>query len=381
MTKIVEVLDKIKSDKRLKNQIIRACLIFVVAVVVVVGLVLTSEEEEQQPVTQQQEEKIDLIPAETTEMEDKSTVFQRMQWEDLKKDEQLEVVNTEGTTGFNFGEDVSNETNTSVIPKTTAEVSNTSIDSYIAQRRRAREQQQQQSENYATTRSYNPYGNTNDWEERKTETQTQPSNQASLTEGYTSVRQQQAQQQIQQQSFAGGKKKDDFESLSEAEKRRIILTTGQAQYRESEQISAMVLSSGEIKSGETITLTLKEDAILSFEKIPKGTTIAGKVSFTDNRLNVQFSTMRLKNKIIRVDLVLFGLDGLEGLPVSSNVMIREVEDAGIDEAIAETGTTVGKVGSIAGRLLKSNRRKEDMKIDLGRDIMCILVNRKIVNGY
>ena len=57
------------------------------------------------------------------------------------------------------------------------------------------------------------------------------------------------------------------------------METGQSEYRETGEFSTMIMSSGMVKAGETITIITKEDAYINFEKIPKGTTIAGIVSF------------------------------------------------------------------------------------------------------
>lgn len=132
-----------------------------------------------------------------------------------------------------------------------------------------------------------------------------------------------------------------------------------------------------VRSGQTIILITKEDAFLNFEKVPKGTTIAGTVSFNENRLQVNFSTIRLKNnKIVKVSLTLYGLDGLEGLPVGANLDNKDINDTGFDEATSDniTGTRIERIGK---GLLKNARQRREVKVDLGRDIMCILVNNNV----
>ena len=116
---------------------------------------------------------------------------------------------------------------------------------------------------------------------------------------------------------------------------------------------------------------------MNFEKVPKGTTIAGTVSFNENRLQVNFSTIRLKNnKIVKVSLTLYGLDGLEGLPVGANLDNKDINDTGFDEATSDniTGTRIERIGK---GLLKNARQRREVKVDLGRDIMCILVNNNV----
>ncbi len=171
------------------------------------------------------------------------------------------------------------------------------------------------------------------------------------------------------------KGKYDFNALNPIEKRRVLLKTGLSQYQESEQVLASVLSSGTIRQGQTITLITKEQSVLSLEKVPRGTTISGIVSFSDNRLNVRFSTIRLKRKkIIKVNLELYGLDGLKGLAIDGDEFLQEQEQTGVDEVTNRTGK-LGKVGELLGGVIRSRRKHKSKSVSLGRDIQCILVNK------
>lgn len=90
---------------------------------------------------------------------------------------------------------------------------------------------------------------------------------------------------------------------------------------------------------------------------------------------MNFSTIRLKNKIIKVDLTLYSLDGLEGLPVDSDLFNKDVQDTGEDEISQEVTST--RVGRIASALYKGSKSRKEQKVDLGRDIMCLLVNNNV----
>ncbi len=164
-----------------------------------------------------------------------------------------------------------------------------------------------------------------------------------------------------------------FEDLPETEQKRILLQTGQRTYQESTEIKAKIISTGEVKAGQTVRLMLQEKAILNFKVIPSGTTISGVVSFNQNRMNINFSTIRLKNEIIKVNLDLYAMDGLKGLPIGGENYTKESEDEGINEAISKTG----RIGRIVGSVAKSVRREKEISVDLGRDISCILVNNSI----
>lgn len=166
-------------------------------------------------------------------------------------------------------------------------------------------------------------------------------------------------------------KPQKFSDLPATEQRRILLQTGQSQYKESEYIQAKIVSTGKIKPGQTIYLMLQEDAVLSFRKIPRGTRIGGVVRMNDNRMTVEFSSINLKGEILDVTLDLYGTDGILGLPVSGEDVTREAKDEGINEAISRTG----RVGRVIGSIGQSLRRTKDNSVDLGNNISCILRNR------
>lgn len=166
-------------------------------------------------------------------------------------------------------------------------------------------------------------------------------------------------------------KPQKFSDLPATEQRRILLQTGQSQYKESEYIQAKIISTGKIKPGQTIYLMLQEDAVLSFRKVPRGTRIGGVVRMNDNRMTVEFSSFNLKGEVIDVALDLYGTDGILGLPVSGEDVTRDAKDEGINEAISHTG----RAGRIVGSITKSLQRTKDNSVDLGNNISCILRNR------
>lgn len=365
------IVDKIKSDIQFRNKVIGGAVVFMLVMVMGIAGVLGMETKSQDEIQQEDTPPtaMGVVPVDTTRtVPKKSVIYNQMDYFQDDENKEIQIATDESIIGK------SQEEIREMQKQEDDEIAN-----YMRQRRQ-KIQETKEEPRYtppaqtSSNRRYNPYASQNDWVENDITRQPQ-------IEDYKTGREKAEEAKPSQASRQNIRiQKDDFESLSEAQKRRVILTTGQAQYKESEQISAMIVSSGMVKSGETITLALKEDAILSFEKIPKGTTIAGKVSFSDNRLNVNFSTMRLKNKIIKIDLVLYGLDGMEGLPVNSNIMAREIEDTGIDEAMSGVSTSGGKIDpiSITEKILRSSRRKQEVKVDLGRDVMCILVNRKAI---
>lgn len=167
-------------------------------------------------------------------------------------------------------------------------------------------------------------------------------------------------------------KNKSFEDLPETEQRRLMLQTG-GRYEESESIKAKIMSTGTIKNGQTVRIITEETANLNYNVIPSGTIIAGIVNFSENRMNIKFSTIRLKNKIIKVNLVVYSMDGLEGFAVDSENFTEDVENEGISEAVKATG----RVGRIVGSVISSKKKAREISVDLGRDVRCILVNKNL----
>ena len=369
------LIDKIKSDIQFRNKVIGGAVVFALVMVGGVVSVLAMNSSQDNAIEQEDKGAIAEVPSDTTRtVETKRTIYSQMKAfeEDEKKD--LKVVADENIVGKNKEEIAEME-----------KKEDDEIAEYMRQRREKQkeiEKTSSRTDRYAaepayqpsgyapqgSRRKYNPYASKEDWTD---ETDIELA-------GYKTGREKMAEKQEEQKVVAEQKRKKrnevkTFDDLSPTEQRRILLETGQSQYEETAEFSAMIMSSGMVKSGETITIITKEDAYLNFEKIPKGTTMAGIVSFGDNRLQVSFSTIRLKKKIVKVNLSLYGLDGLEGLPVGSDLLSKDVSDTGIDEAtdIDVTGTKVEKIGK---RLFKSAKSRKEVKVDLGRDIMCILVN-------
>lgn len=377
------IVDKIKSDIKFRNKVIAGAVVFVLAMALGIAGVLAMNGEQDTPEGNGSEDiKKEMItgvvPTDTTRVvSEKNVLYNQMDYFQEEDNKDIVVVADEKKVG-----------------KTKEEIEqmerqeDDEIASYMKHRRESMRSTSKpnssaaQSSSYEASsytpptagtsrRKYNPYASSEDW-----------TTTSSLSDGLDSYKTGREKQQIQQQeppkkNSVRRQKATSFDDLPQNEQRRILLETGRSYYEETEEFSAMIMSSGMVRSGQTIILITKEDAYLNFEKVPKGTTIAGTVSFSDNRLQVNFSTIRLKNnKIVKVNLTLYGLDGLAGLPVGANLDNKDINDTGFDEATSDniTGTRIERIGK---GLLKNSRQRREVKVDLGRDIMCILVNNNV----
>ena len=366
------IIDKIKSDIKFRNKVIAGAVIF--AFVMVIGVVsvlaMNSDQEDNLQDGSKDIEKemaIGVVPTDTTRVvSEKNVLYNEMDYFQSEEDKDIVVVADENKIG-----------------KTKEEIAqlekqeDDEIASYMRRRRESINNTSSQSaapsyetpsygaasSGGATRRKYNPYASSDDW--------TTTSGLSDGLDNYKTGREKQKEQeqgqvqsqhQVQQRPSIRKEKATSFEELPKSEQRRILLEIGQPNYQETSEFSAMIIT--------------KEDAYINFEKVPKGTTIAGTTSFNENRLQVNFSTIRLKKKIIKVDLTLYSLDGLQGLPVGSDLTNKSISDTGFDEATSEniSGTRLERIGK---SLLKSGKQRREVKVDLGRDIMCILVNNNV----
>ena len=380
------IIDKIKSDIKFRNKVIAGAVIF--AFVMVIGVVsvlaMNSDQEDNLQDGSKDIEKemaIGVVPTDTTRVvSEKNVLYNEMDYFQSEEDKDIVVVADENKIG-----------------KTKEEIAqlekqeDDEIASYMRRRRESINNTSSQSaapsyetpsygaasSGGATRRKYNPYASSDDW--------TTTSGLSDGLDNYKTGREKQKEQeqgqvqsqhQVQQRPSIRKEKATSFEELPKSEQRRILLEIGQPNYQETSEFSAMIMTSGMVRSGQTILLITKEDAYINFEKVPKGTTIAGTTSFNENRLQVNFSTIRLEKKIIKVDLTLYSLDGLQGLPVGSDLTNKSISDTGFDEATSEniSGTRLERIGK---SLLKSGKQRREVKVDLGRDIMCILVNNNV----
>lgn len=189
--------------------------------------------------------------------------------------------------------------------------------------------------------------------------------------------------QVQQNSFAksnpnSNNRRGDsqLDNLSPTERRRVMLQSG-GKYKESESIEAKIVSTGTVRAGQTVRLITTQVAYLSGKVIPSGTVIAGVVSFGENRMDIRLSTIRLKNEIVRVNLTVYSMDGLQGFAVDGFNDAEEVENEGISEGIKATG----RIGRVVGSVITPKRSRRAQSLNLGRDVRCLLVNEDLKRGY
>ncbi len=137
------------------------------------------------------------------------------------------------------------------------------------------------------------------------------------------------------------------------------------------QIRAKLLSKGYFQPGRTLSFVLLEPTEISGIKAPKGQIVTGVAMEQNNRLTVNFSTIKIKNKIIPAKLKLFGSDGMSGLPIAGGS-----QDTGMDveSRILSESSRIPVVGGIVGNISGVVGKQPDNRILLTSNTECIIVN-------
>jgi conjugative transposon TraM protein len=101
-------------------------------------------------------------------------------------------------------------------------------------------------------------------------------------------------------------------------------------------IEAVIPETQTLVSGSTIKLRLLNDVRINGHLIAKNQFIYGTTSLSNERLKIQFSSIRYGNNILPVSMEAFDLDGLAGIYIPGSIN-RDVAKQSTDQAIGSIG--------------------------------------------
>lgn len=156
-------------------------------------------------------------------------------------------------------------------------------------------------------------------------------------------------------------------------------------------IRALVLDKQVLQQGSSMQVKLLDSVLLSGVMIPPGTMLFGLCQLTNQRLLLDIKTIRIENRIIPVDLTLYGLDGIKGI-FAPEAVVSGALNAGTDNAVrgmnvismdGSMGAQVAGAGIDAAKSLFSKKVKR-VKIKIRAGMPVLLRNnadkRKAGNG-
>lgn len=103
-------------------------------------------------------------------------------------------------------------------------------------------------------------------------------------------------------------------------------------------VEAIIPETQVLVSGSTVKLRLTNDIRINGHLIPKDQLIYGTTSLSNERLKIQFSSIRSGNSILPVSLEAFDLDGLAGIFIPGSIN-RDVAKQSGDQAMNSIGLT------------------------------------------
>lgn len=107
---------------------------------------------------------------------------------------------------------------------------------------------------------------------------------------------------------------------------------------EENSIAATIAESQICVNGSTVKLRLSQEIELNGTRIPKNTFIYGIASLKGERLTVEISSIRFQNSVFTVELLLYDMDGLEGIYIPGAIS-RDVAKASAERSIQPLGIT------------------------------------------
>jgi len=173
------------------------------------------------------------------------------------------------------------------------------------------------------------------------------------------------------QVFAAKAKKDHYSislldtSGSDPEISVFFSTDDLSGKDEQNAIEAVIHETQNLVSGSIVKIRLLDDVMVSGVVIPKGSFVFGKTSLEGERLHIEISSIRKDNSLYPVKLVVYDLDGMEGIHIpgtitreslkqSADNSLGSLEMSSIDPSLKVQAATAG---INAAKTLLSRRTK------------------------
>lgn len=149
-------------------------------------------------------------------------------------------------------------------------------------------------------------------------------------------------------------------------------------------VPATVVENQKVVQGATVKLRLSDSVRLNGQLIPKGHFLFGTCNITNQRLLLQIKNIRLGTSIVPVDLTVYSLDGMPGIPAPEAELTGAV-NGGADDAIRSMqflsmdqsiGVQAAGAGIDAAKSLFSKKLKK-VRVKLKADYpILIRINKK-----
>lgn len=148
-------------------------------------------------------------------------------------------------------------------------------------------------------------------------------------------------------------------------KNNLNIDVPQQQQQQSLLVDAKLISSGEVTNGRSLSVVLLENVQLNNVSLKKNQVLTGYAKIQNNRLLIEFKSVKIKRDYIPINAYVVGYDGISGIP------IRATETTEIERNVDNTARTKLNTIPIIGGVLSSGTKK-DNKLQLSDNINCTI---------
>jgi conjugative transposon TraM protein len=129
---------------------------------------------------------------------------------------------------------------------------------------------------------------------------------------------------------------DEDTGYQEADGFYSIDVSDQANLANQNTMAAVIPEDQTLVAGATITLRLRQDAVINGITIPRDNPVYGLVSIKGDRMGVAISSIRYRQGIYPVSLQVYDMDGLPGIHIPGGIT-RDVAKESADQGISSMG--------------------------------------------
>ncbi len=144
-------------------------------------------------------------------------------------------------------------------------------------------------------------------------------------------------------------------------------------------IAAIINGKQKVRDGGAVLLKLTDSVTLKGQRFPIGQEIYGTGQVTNQRLVVRISNIRLDQQIVPVDLIVYSLDGMPGIPApeaelgaevgsNANTALQNMQILSMDQSIASQAAA-GGINAAKGLFSKKIRK---IKVKLNDQLPVLL---------
>lgn len=141
-------------------------------------------------------------------------------------------------------------------------------------------------------------------------------------------------------------------------------------------IKAVVLNEVEVTNGATVSIMLLAAANVNGVQLGKNVVVPGVVTISTNRLFITVTGGNINGKLTDISLNVYGMDGLQGLPILSNAKsagaqqaAREEIEKSIDGAVQGNRVLGGVVRVLKSFGASGGNSEETVKIPAGHKVL------------